>query len=272
MARGRTVVLDMIQANLKAQHRITHILKTLKISSSTYYGYCHWKPSKTARRRQLIKQQLLAIWLKYPMYGYPRLTVALYQLNGLKVSQRLVYQLMRELGIQSRMVSRINKPKTHTKYPQRPNLIKTLDDQSMVLVTDITYIPVQRSWLYLASVYNPTTRRVEAYNIGSEMTQELATAPIKTILKRPNQPTIIHSDMGSQYTSVLFEDTLVEAGIKHSYSRQGCPGDNSRIESFHSLLKREYVHGQSFNNIHEAIAGIDHYIRWYNQERISSVV
>jgi hypothetical protein len=56
MARGRTVVLDMIQANLKAQHRITHILKTLKISSSTYYGYCHWKPSKTARRRQLIKQ------------------------------------------------------------------------------------------------------------------------------------------------------------------------------------------------------------------------
>jgi putative transposase len=205
------------------------------------------------------------------MYGYPRLTVALYQLNGLKVSQRLVYQLMRELGIQSRMVSRINKPKTHTKYPQRPNLIKTLDDQSMVLVTDITYIPVQRSWLYLASVYNPTTRRVEAYNIGSEMTQKLATAPIKTILKRPNQPTIIRSDMGSQYTSVLFEDTLVEAGIKHSYSRQGCPGDNARIESFHSLLKREYVHGKSFNNIHEAIAGIDHYIRWYNQERISSV-
>ena len=76
MARGRTVVLEMIQTNLQAQHRITHILKTLKISSSTYYGYCHWQPSKTARRRQLIKQQLLAIWLKYPMYGYPRLTIA----------------------------------------------------------------------------------------------------------------------------------------------------------------------------------------------------
>ena len=77
--------------------------------------------------------------------------------------------------------------------------------------------------------------------------------------------------MGSQYTSALFESTLTKAGIKHSYSRQGCPGDNARIESFHSLLKWEYVNSQSFKNIHEAIAGIDQYIRWYNQERISLV-
>ena len=205
------------------------------------------------------------------MYGYPRLTVALYQMLGLKVSQWLVYRLMKELGIRSRMVRKISKPKTHTEYPQRPNLIKDLADQTRVLVADITYIPLQRSWLYLASVYNPTTRRVIAYNIGSEMTLELATAPIKTILKRSDQPVIIHSDMGSQYTSALFESTLAKAGIKHSYSRQGCPGDNARIESFDSLLKREYVNNHSFENVYEAIAGIDRYIRWYNQDRISSV-
>ena len=63
----------------------------------------------------------------------------------------------------------------------------------------------------------------------------------------------------------------MEAEIKHSYFRQGCPGNNARIESFHSLLKWEYVHGQSFNDVHEAIAGIDNYIRCYNQERISLV-
>lgn len=99
------------------------------------------------------------------MYGYPRLTVALYQMLGLKVSQWLVYRLMKELGIRSR------KPKTHIEYPQQPNLIRDLADQTRVLVTDITYIPLQRSWRYLASVYNPTTRRVIAYNIGSEMPQ-----------------------------------------------------------------------------------------------------
>ncbi len=110
------------------------------------------------------------------MYGYPRLTIALYP--------KLVYRVMQELGIQSRMVRKISKPKTHTNDAQRPNLIKDLANQSQILVTDITYIPLQRSWLYLASVYNPTTRRVIAYNIGSEMTQELAIAPVKTILKR----------------------------------------------------------------------------------------
>ena len=148
MAKGRAVVLEIVQASLQANHRIIHILRTLKIPRSTYYSYRHWQPSKTACRRQLIKQQLLSLWLKYPMYGYPRLTVALYQILGLKVSQWLVYHLMKELEIRSRMVRKISKPKIHTEYPQRPNLIRDLADQTRVLVTDITYIPLQRSWLY----------------------------------------------------------------------------------------------------------------------------
>lgn len=77
--------------------------------------------------------------------------------------------------------------------------------------------------------------------------------------------------MGSQYTSDLFEITLSKYKIKHSYSKKGCPGDNARIESFHSILKREYVNFQRFKTIHEAIAGIDSYIRWYNHDRISLV-
>lgn len=64
------------------------------------------------------------------MYGYPRLTVALYQILGLKVSQWLVYRLMKELEIRSWMVRKIRKPKTHTEYPQRPNLIRDLADQT----------------------------------------------------------------------------------------------------------------------------------------------
>ncbi|KZU63865.1 Mobile element protein [Lactiplantibacillus plantarum] len=246
-------------------------MKVLKIPSSTYYGYCHWQPSQTACRRQLIKRQLLTIWLKYPMYGYPRLTLALKQIANLKVGQKLVYRLMQELGIKSRMLKKTNKPQTHTDYEQRPNLIKQLADQTGVLLTDITYIPVKHDWIYLASIYNPKTRQVVAYKIHEQMTKELATAPVKMILNRDTLPSIIHSDMGSQYTSELFENTLLAAGIKHSYSHKGCPGDNARIESFHSILKREYVNFQNFQNSYEAIAGLDQYIRWYNGDRISLV-
>ncbi|WP_459127363.1 DDE-type integrase/transposase/recombinase, partial [Latilactobacillus curvatus] len=74
--------------------------------------------------------------------------------------------------------------------------------------------------------------------LNTQMTKELATNVITQVMAQAVKPQIIHSDMGSQYTSDLFENTLSKYGIKHSYSRKGQPGDNARIESFHSILKR----------------------------------
>ncbi len=103
------------------------------------------------------------------------------------------------------------------------------------------------------------------------MTKELATSVIQPNILKALEIKIIHSNMGSQYTSDVFEKTLNRCEVKHSYSRKGCPGNNARIESFHSILKREYVNFQSFQSLEEAIVGIDRYIRWYNNERISLV-
>ena len=138
------------------------------------------------------------------------------------------------------------KPKTYTEIEQKPNLIKSLVDKSKVLLTDIIYIPVKNRWVYLASLFDPSKIK----QLGTK---------------------IIHSDMGSQYTSELFEETLNKLNLKHSYSRKGCPGDNARIESFHSILKREYINFQCFQSLEEAILGIDTYVRWYNEDRISLV-
>lgn len=219
----------------------------------------------------MIKEKVLEYWLKFPMYGYPRLTILLNKKLQFGVGTGLIYQLMCELGIQSRMIKKWKKPKTYATIEQRPNLIKKLADKSKVLLTDITYIRVNQKWVYLASLYNPETRRVMSHKIGKHMTKELATSVIEPNILKKLGTTIVHSDMGSQYTSDLFEKTLSNYGMKHSYSKKGCPGDNARIESFHSILKREYVNFQSFKTIHEAIAGIDSYIRWYNHDRISLV-
>lgn len=270
--KGRATVLRVVRLNLESGHRITQILQVLAIPRSTYYEYLKWKPSKLAQKRQQMKQQVLNCWLKYPMYGYPRITKYFKKTLNLSISRYLVYRLMRELGIQSRMSKKMKKPKSHTEIAQRPNLIKKLTDKSSVLLTDITYIPVKKKWVYLSSLYNPETRRVEAHKIGRNMTKELATSVIQPIILKALGTKIIHSDMGSQYTSDLFEQTLNCCKVKHSYSRKGCPGDNARIESFHSILKREYINFQSFQSIEEAIVGIDRYIHWYNNERISLVV
>ena len=205
------------------------------------------------------------------MYGYPRIAKYFKEVLHLSISRYLVYQLMRELGIQSRMIKKMKKPKSYIEISQRPNLIKKSHDKSSVLLTDITCIPVKKKWVYLASLYTPVTLRVEAYKIGRNMTKELATSMIQQNTLKALGIKIIHSDMDSQYTSDMFEKTLNRCEVKHSYSRKGCSGDNARIESFHSILKREYVNSQSFQSLEESIIGIDRYIRWYNNERISLV-
>ncbi len=104
------------------------------------------------------------------------------------------------------------------------------------------------------------------------MTKELATSILSKVDLHVQGIEIIHSDMGSQYTSDLFNHTLkTKKKTEHYYSRKGCPGDNARIESFHSILKREYINFQSFQTLDEAIVGIGSYIRWFNNDRISLV-
>lgn len=230
-----------------------------------------WKPSKQETKREEIKEKVLKVWLTYPMYGYPRITKFFNEKLNFPVSRHLIYHVMSELGIRSRMVKKMKKPESYSEVKQLPNLIRSMNDWSKILLTDITYIPMKGKWIYLASLYNPQTRQVLAHKVGENMTKELATSVISKSVLQVHHTEIIHSDMGSQYTSDLFENTLNRYHIKHSYSRKGCPGDNARIESFHSILKREYINFQSFRNIDEAIAGIDAYIRWYNSERISLV-
>lgn len=272
IAKGRETVLRVVRVNLEAKHRITRILMVLKIPRTTYYEYLNWTPSDRMIRRQQIKEKVLESWLAYPMYGYPRMTKYFKENLNIPVSQYLVYRLMHELGIQSRMIKKkMKKPKTYSNVAPLPNLIRKMSDWSKVLLTDITYIPVKGKWVYLASLYHPETRRVMAHKVGVNMTKELATSVLEKVDLRTLGIEFVHSDMGSQYTSALFNQTLKNKKIKHSYSRKGCPGDNDRIESFHSILKREYVDFQSFMTLEEAIIGIDSYIRWYNSDRISLI-
>lgn len=263
--------MKVVSLNLTAGHRITLILKVLNIPKSTYYDYLHWEPSKTEIKRDSLKKEVLKNWLKYPMYGYRRMTKLVNDELNYSVSTYLIYRIMRHLGIQSRMSKSKKKPKTYTEVEQKPNLIKSLVDKSNVLLTDITYIPVRNRWVYLATLFNPETRRVISHKVGEHMTKELAASVIDPSKIKQLRTKIIHSDMGSQYTSELFEETLNQLKLKHSYSRKGCPVDNARIESFHSILKREYINFQCFQSLEEAILGIDTYIRWYNEERISLV-
>jgi putative transposase len=269
--RGRSVVLPIIDKNLAQGHRITRVLSALKIPKSTYSDWLHWEPSAQEIQHNNLRIAVESIYkANHGIYGYRRIAKSMRDLFSMPISDRFVWQLMNEAGIKSRMQKRYNKPTTVNDKDQMPNLISDLDDLSGVITTDITYIQLtDKRWVYMASAYDPENRKVLAYQIADTMTAQLATSVIIKALRRGDKPLYVHSDMGSQYTSELFERTLEAVGIKHSYSRKGHPYDNARIESFHSLLKRELVYQREFETITDVQAAIGWYINWYNNNRIS---
>ena len=86
-------------------------------------------------------------------------------------------------------------------------------------------------------------RKIISWAFGKIMDTQLALKALKNAVLnvKHTEGIIIQSDLGSQYTSNLFESALAELKIRHSYSRKGCPYDNTCIESFHSVLKKEAV-------------------------------
>jgi putative transposase len=119
------------------------------------------------------------------------------------------------------------------------------------------------------------SRKIIGWSYGTSMTCELAVKAVQNacLNVKNTDGIILHSDLGSQYTSELFEDFLEKHKIKHSFSRKGCPYDNACIESFHSLLKKEEIHHQNYFDSKDAYQSIFEYIEsWYNHKRIHSSI
>lgn len=140
--------------------------------------------------------------------------------------------------------------------------------------TDITYIHTLRDgWTYLASVMDFYSKKVIGWAYGTSMTAELALKAVENacLNVKNTDGIILHSGLGAQYTSDLFESYLREHKIQYSFSRKGCPYDNACIESFRSLLKKEEVYTKHYLDSKEAFNAIFEYIEsWYNHKRIHS--
>ena len=144
------------------------------------------------------------------------------------------------------------------------------------LVTDITYIHVKNEgWTYLASVMDLYDRKIIGWSYRRNITAELATQAVKNAclnIKNTNG-IVLHSDLGSQYTSDEFENYLKSRGILHSFSRKGNPYDNACIESFHSILKKEEVYTTTYHTFEEAKLALFEYIEsFYNRKRLHSAL
>ncbi len=212
-------------------------------------------------------------------YGAVKICRILNQ-NGITCSLKRVQRHMQRQGLHSVVVKKYNHSANRGSVPEgKENIIKrdfAADTINQKWCTDITYIHVQKEgWTYLASVMDLCSRKIIGYSYGTSMTAELAIEAVNNacLNVKDTSGIILHSDLGSQYTSTAFESCLARMGIIHSFSRKGNPYDNACIESFHSVLKKEEIYLHTYRDIKEARRAIFEYIEgWYNRRRIHGAI
>ena len=245
----------------------------LDISRSSYYRYKNKKISKRSLEEVVLKEEIREIWLlNEKKYGSPKIQGELRK-KGLRVSERRIQKLMKEMGIKS-VVTQKYKYKSSMSSEQEGLENKLNRDFKSSksyekIVGDITYIRTKdKGWCYMASYMDLYNNEILSYEFGEKMEEELV---LKSLFKLPLKKlkgSIIHTDRGSQYTAKNYRKKLLEYGIIESYSRRGNPYDNACIESFHSVLKKELIYPQELKSYSELKRILFEYIEgFYNTRR-----
>ena len=251
------------------------MLKFLGVSRSGYRSFLNRTVSATKQRKEAMKKKIQTIYNDSKQnYGAPKITQELRK-SGETIAERTAGKYMREMGIKAQWI----KPWTTTTRDSdfSNELHNILDEQfnperpNAVWCTDITYIWTQDGFVYLNCVMDLFARKIIAWTLADTMEVSNVIETINKAKARRNTdlPLIIHSDRGSQYVSNAWREAT--KSMQRSYSHSGYPYDNACIESFHSLIKREWLNRFNIRNYSHAYRLVFEYIEtFYNTVRIHS--
>lgn len=208
-----------------------------------------------------------AQYLKTPCWGSRSMRNHLRRL-GYKINRKRVQRLMRIMGLEAIYP----KPKTSQPHPEHkvyPYLLRGLEINrpNQVWSTDITYIPMNRGFMYLVAVMDWYSRKVLAWRLSNTLDSSFCVEALKDAIQRYGKPEIFNTDQGAQFTSEAFTSVLIENEIKISMDGRGRAQDNIFIERLWWTLKYHYVYLNSFDNGSELRKGLLQWFVFYNHER-----
>lgn len=261
------------------RYPVTLQCAVLKVSRAGYYQWCKRDIPKRERENDALLLRSRELHAEHKgRYGSPRITIAL-QREGYRCSHNRVAKLMREDGLAARMKRKYCRTTVSDHRTASPNLLDrqfTVALPDRVLTSDITYVPTNEGWLYVATVLDLCTRKVVGLAMRSDMTAALATEAIQqAILRRGLKAgTLLHSDRGVQYSSDAYRSIIARHGFRQSMSRKGDCWDNAPMESFFKTMKVELIYPQKqYHTRQEAERSIFEYIEmYYNRQRMHSAL
>jgi putative transposase len=239
----------------------------LSISRSSFYH----RPKGESAENLALMRRIDELFLKYPFYGSRQMARHLRR-DGVCVGRHRVRRLMRLMGLEAIYQA----PKTSTPHPAHriyPYLLKgmVIDRPNQVWCADITYIPVQRGFLYLVAIMDWATRHVLAWRLSNTMDPRFCVEALTEALGKYGKPEIFNTDQGSQFTSFDFTGVLKAAGITISMDGRGRCMDNIFIERLWRSLKYEAVYLHELTDGFKAERVIGDWVTFYNTERPHSV-
>lgn len=259
---------------------VTVMCDVLEVSTSGFYDWRNRGPSDRAQADERLGNLIEVIHDNSGgVYGSPRIHAELAR-KQVHVGKKRVARLMRERGIEG-VGGRKKSPTTTVRDPDArpaPDLVDRdfdVDVPDRLWCADITYVPTDEGWLYVAVIVDAFSRRVVGWSMAAHLRAELALDALDMALARrdPTDGLIHHSDQGIQYVADDYRDALDDAGICPSMGAVGSALDNALVESFIGTLKTELVDRYRWPTRQAAKTAIFRWIeRTYNRGRLHSAL
>jgi transposase InsO family protein len=259
---------------MRLYYPIPLISRILKVSTSGFYAWRDRPLSKWAQEEARLEVEIRAAHKRTRQtYGAERLQQDLAE-HGIRVGICRIKRIRRKLGIRCKQKRKF-KATTNSKHtlPVAENILGQqfeVTAPNKVWVSDITYVPTNEGWLYVAGHKDLFSGNIVGYAMGERLTRNLISQSLfKAIAaKRPAERLIHHSDRGTQYCSHEYRNLMEHFGLKASMSGKGNCYDNAPMESFWGTLKQELIHHRRYRTRQEAIRDITEYIEiFYKRQR-----
>ena len=272
--------MEVAKAEDAAKHdgrrlNVSGVLRILGVSRNGYYSFRKKKPCDTKLKKEQRMEHIRDIHQESnDIYGAPKITSIL-QEKGEVISEKTVGNYMREMGLKAWYI----KPYVQTTIQSNfSDKLKNILDENFnpeepnaVWCSDITYIWTYSGFVYLTSIMDLFSRKIIAWVLSDTLEAKHVVEAIEKAKRKRNvdKPKIMHADRGIQYTCDAYQKATED--WTRSYSKKAYPWDNACIESFHALIKREWINRFKIIDYNHAYKLIFEYIEtFYNTVRIHS--
>ena len=259
---------------MRLHYPVPMISRLLEVSPSGFYVWLERPLSRWAREETRLEIEISAAHKRTRQtYGAERLQKDLEE-HGTRVGVCRIKRIRKKIGIRCKQKRKFKATtSSRHKLPIAANLLGQrfkVSRPNAVWLSDITYVPTDEGWLYLAGHKDIFSGEIVGYAMGERLTRNLVGESLLRAVaaKRPARGLIHHSDRGSQYCAQEYQQILARFDLVASMSGAGNCFDNAPMESFWGTLKQELVHHRHYRSRMEAVREITEYIEiFYNRQR-----